>query len=877
MDEGLKQQYGETVQKIKDLINDILNNNVMTTEDMNTLELLKQQEQQQYTDLKYSNIDEEKTPITKEDLINILTDFGKSTLFHLNEDGTVDIGGQNIPELNECRITVNTQKKQIESLVSEGYVEVDGEKKKLSVAYSQILQDVNGISENIVNVQSDLDSTTVLANNIKDTAEEHSQKLSDIEEHLDESDKSLKSLTTKYNEVKDTTEEHSQTIKKIEEGVIKNITNQYYLSTSTLKLAGGSWKDELPSETEQEGKYLWFRTVTSYTNENMPNVYGTPICTQGANGAQGVAGKDGTSIIFKGSFDTVPTDPKDGWAYYNKTDKKSYVYQDSTWYQMSIDGIDGKNGEDGKSMYYKGKMSTPPSNPELNWCYKDSDNGIVYIYNGTSWEIMTRDGNDGADGTDGINGWNVYITYNDSTSQPSRPTSNGTSNGWHTDTTSSVIWMSQKVAQDQISGTWSYPMKIKGDKGIDGADGTDGSDGRSVTSTVPQYAWDSSSTYISPNDSTWSNSMPTYSSGRNLWIRQKVTYSDGTTVYTEPTCDPSWKAMKDCYTSYTQLDDKFSWLVKSGSSSSNFEITDRLASLVTNKVIVNAKSMELTGSININNGTFKVATNGNTKIGGSSEYSIEGYSRAKCEITSSGSFYNVGSSSSYTKIDDGKLHCTQSSRNLDFDSSGLQITYGSSSTDYLRLNEDGLGSGDNSLKLFNNNNTLYLDVCSNYGTLRPSSNGGCRLGDSSYGWGYIYSKFSLQSSSDRTLKENINYIKDTSLYSTDITNEFTYQDFYDFVKDDLYLATYNFIDDETKSKSLNFIAQDILYNEDETDNKVGQLICKLDMQDKGSLTFSNVNYNSVIAGALKQSINKIETLEEEVKLLKQEIEELKNK
>ena len=57
------------------------------------------------------------------------------------------------------------------------------------------------------------------------------------------------------------------------------------------------------------------------------------------------------------------------------------------------------------------------------------------------------------------------ITYNDSTSQPSVPTGNGTTGGWHTNATSTAIWMSQKVAAFASDGAWGTPIKIKGDKG----------------------------------------------------------------------------------------------------------------------------------------------------------------------------------------------------------------------------------------------------------------------------------------------------------------------------------------------------------------------------------------------------------------------------
>lgn len=182
----------------------------------------------------------------------------------------------------------------------------------------------------------------------------------------------------------------------------------------------------------------------------------------GADGADGVAG---TSIIWKGDFSSAPSNPQNGWAYKNTTDKKSYVYQDGQWYQMTIDGIDGKNGKDGLSIVWKGDLQTPPSNPQTNWAYRDTNNGRVYIWNGTAWALMVVDGSDGADGAAGSDGLSVFITYNDSTSQPSVPTGNGTTGGWHTNATSAAIWMSQKVAASASDGAWGTPIKIKGDKG----------------------------------------------------------------------------------------------------------------------------------------------------------------------------------------------------------------------------------------------------------------------------------------------------------------------------------------------------------------------------------------------------------------------------
>ncbi len=226
----------------------------------------------------------------------------------------------------------------------------------------------------------------------------------------------------------------------------------------------------------------------------------------GTNGADGINGKDGTSIIWQGSFASHPSNPQNGWAYKNTTDGKSYVYQDGTWYQMTIDGVDGANGKDGTDgldIVWKGDLSAPPANPVKNWVYRDIDNGRVYIYNGTAWALMVADGNDGATGAAGSDGLSVFITYHDSESQPAVPTGNGTSNGWHTNATNAVVWMSQKVAASASTGSWGNPIKIKGNTGNTGPQGipgTPGKDGK-VYYTWIRYANDVQGNGIS-NDPT---------------------------------------------------------------------------------------------------------------------------------------------------------------------------------------------------------------------------------------------------------------------------------------------------------------------------------------------------------------------------------------
>lgn len=86
-------------------------------------------------------------------------------------------------------------------------------------------------------------------------------------------------------------------------------------------------------------------------------------------------------------------------------------------------------------------------------------------------------GADGKDGTNGTNGLSVWITYHDDTTTPANPTGNGTLNGWHTDLTASVVWMSQKVAASATAGAWGAPIRLLGEKGEQGIQGVPGEKG----------------------------------------------------------------------------------------------------------------------------------------------------------------------------------------------------------------------------------------------------------------------------------------------------------------------------------------------------------------------------------------------------------------
>lgn len=133
--------------------------------------------------------------------------------------------------------------------------------------------------------------------------------------------------------------------------------------------------------------------------------------------------------------------------------------------------------------------------------------------------------------TPGPSGASVFITYHDGTAVPAAPTGDGTKNGWHTNLTDAVVWLSQKVAMSASSGTWGTPVRIVG---ADGKPGTKGDDGVSVTSTEVEYYLSTSSTELSGGS--WQSTAPKIKENTYLWGRTKITYSNGTTAYTGAYC-----------------------------------------------------------------------------------------------------------------------------------------------------------------------------------------------------------------------------------------------------------------------------------------------------------------------------------------------------
>jgi phage minor structural protein len=127
------------------------------------------------------------------------------------------------------------------------------------------------------------------------------------------------------------------------------------------------------------------------------------------------------------------------------------------------------------------------------------------------------------------------------------------------------------------------------------------------------------------------------------------------------------------------------------------------------------------------------------------------------------------------------------------------------------------------------------------GKMYPSYNNGLDLGQSTHRYRTVYSVNSLNTS-DRSYKENIEYVN-SNIGISKLNEDITLLDMHEFIKNDLHLAKYNYIDQ--KHKEFGFIADDIVCT------KVGS---KLIIGKKGEYSYSVGSYISVIVGALKTEI-----------------------
>lgn len=169
---------------------------------------------------------------------------------------------------------------------------------------------------------------------------------------------------------------------------IKEIQEEYYLSTSRTVLENGEWTTTPP--TDLSDKYIWTRTTFLY--ENGIKTTTDPISVSGSNGdniesvdVEYAQNQSRTTAPTTGWQTTAPTS-KDGYYIWSRT-KVKLKDKDATYTDaVCITGDKGDKGADGKNAITMTSATTP--NGEYNgqigiW------QGQVYSWNGTNWVLTS--------------------------------------------------------------------------------------------------------------------------------------------------------------------------------------------------------------------------------------------------------------------------------------------------------------------------------------------------------------------------------------------------------------------------------------------------------------------------------------------------------
>jgi hypothetical protein len=328
---------------------------------------------------------------------------------------------------------------------------------------------------------------------------------------------------------------------------IKSVDVFYYLSSSSSELIGGEWSTNTP--TWVNGKYIWSKTKTTYTNDAF--VESNPACITGGKGEAGKDGKGVQSVdvlyylsssstsLSGGSWSTNSPTWVDGKYIWSKT---KVVYTDGSSIETNpacITGGKGSTGDNGRGVssiveeYYLstssnslvgGSWSTTPPTWE-NGKYIWTRSVITYTDSAsTTTDPICVTGGKGATG---IGVKSVSEQYYLSTSY-----STTTGGSWSTTVPAwkdgKYIWTRSIITYTDNSYTETNPVCVTGGKGPSGNDGV----GISAVDVL-YYLSTSSSSLVGGS---WSSTSPTWQNGKYLWSKTKVTYTDNSTWESDPVC-----------------------------------------------------------------------------------------------------------------------------------------------------------------------------------------------------------------------------------------------------------------------------------------------------------------------------------------------------
>lgn len=307
-------------------------------------------------------------------------------------------------------------------------------------------------------------------------------------EKLTKTEQDVNGLTTKVSSLEKTT--------------VNKVQVQYALGDTSTTPPTTGWSETAPEW--QAGKYMWQKTVTTYSDGATKESKAT--CIQGAKGETGASGTDG----------------KDG-----------------------TNGTNGKNGNDGRGIAstvitYQASSSgtTTPTGtwqstiPTVTAGHYLWTKTVINYTSGeptTSYSVsmMGKTGANGKNGTS-ISITSKSVTYQIGTSGTTTPT--GT---WSTSVptleSGKYLWTKTYVKYSDSSETTSYAVSYCAK---DGVKGDKGATGKGIKSIQDQYYLSTSNT--TQTGGAWKNTQDAWESGKYIWTRSHITWSDDTTTDTTP-------------------------------------------------------------------------------------------------------------------------------------------------------------------------------------------------------------------------------------------------------------------------------------------------------------------------------------------------------
>lgn len=323
----------------------------------------------------------------------------------------------------------------------------------------------------------------------------------------------INQINGKITKLTEETTENSQKITKTEQDVngintkvsslekttVNKVQVQYALGDTSTTPPTTGWSETAPEW--QAGKYMWQKTVTTYSDGATKESKAT--CIQGAKGETGTSGTDG----------------KDGTNGKNGNDGRGIASTVIT-YQASSSGTTTPTGT---------WQSTIPTVTAGHYLWTKT---VINYTSGeptTSYSVsmMGKTGANGKNGTS-ISITSKSVTYQIGTSGTTTPT--GT---WSTSVptleSGKYLWTKTYVKYSDSSETTSYAVSYCAK---DGVKGDEGATGKGIKSIQDQYYLSTSNT--TQTGGAWKNTQDAWKSGKYIWTRSHITWSDDTTTDTTP-------------------------------------------------------------------------------------------------------------------------------------------------------------------------------------------------------------------------------------------------------------------------------------------------------------------------------------------------------